>query len=234
MTPRRDSYYPRPESPHQKKWKAVRSALLKISKPIIRAGGPVVRFLISWDKSTIVAVVGAIITGIGGYTVILSQRADLEFIQIQFSPNAVPVANTPLEISFLTQNVGKSTIHVVDGDLHFFVEHDDAKLSEKPTFARAKSVDSSYVAVVPPDKPQRGSYFPRDKTGQQRMFTEPVIAALNSGAWRFIFYGTITYRDDYSFLLGSRVTGFCAIYDATKGKEFRRCGPEYRAYTFTH
>jgi hypothetical protein len=63
--------------------------------------------------------------------------------------------------------------------------------------------------------------------------TEAEIVGLKSGTIQLYIYGLIRYRDEYSWLLGARETGFCYLYDpnASVG-EFKWNTCKEKQYTY--
>ncbi len=114
-----------------------------------------------------------------------------------------------LVVSMAIQNAGKSTARVVENTTNFWLN--DSPLPEKPIYT---SCNCAIPLAIVGGNAIHTIFWPR--SGDSRITLTPdQYARIKGGTLPIYIYGFITYRDAFSFLLGSRTLGFCMVYEPT-------------------
>jgi hypothetical protein len=82
--------------------------------------------------------------------------------------------------------------------------------------------------VDPGGDPEQGIWLPNDlSTNKPSTVDAPTLAKLTAGTTRLYVFGYVAYRDDYSWLAGSKIVNFCFRYLPLAGLPLVSDGPSF-------
>jgi hypothetical protein len=180
------------------------------------------------------ALVTVVFTGILAFSTALqvwafvkSERAFVYIDQISVEAQRISSAH-PLLLLFQIKNSGRAAGFVVDSstDLHLGTD----PLPRIPPYTH--SGDTIKGPVVPSGTMYATSHPRLD--GREFTIPQDWVDAINGGTMRLFVFGYLTYRDEFSFLLGQTVIGYCYVLDPTRDPNvnlFNSCDRDEYIYT---
>jgi len=150
-----------------------------------------------------------------------SERASLAPDAFMFSP--APAPGKPTGFVLKVKNGGRSTAWIIDSSMQAV-----GNLAAEPNY---RVVQGGTIAVIVPDQTSQFTFREHKADGVTPIiWTQPDIDKVQHGNVRIILYGFIKYRDDYSFLFGSRRLGFCFQYESGDTPDFASCADRRYVY----
>jgi hypothetical protein len=133
------------------------------------------------------------------------------------------IAEGPITILMTIRNAGKQTGFIEDANATAWTTK---TLPEVPPYAKGGLITlhgpwTSGVAYSATLKPARDKIPVVLNAGDVKLLAD--------GDARLFVFGYLTYRDRYSFLLGTTTLGFCGVYNLS-GNQFENSGSSSYAY----
>jgi hypothetical protein len=134
-------------------------------------------------------------------------------------------ADRPIGLFFSIQNSGKSLATITNFNVTLRIID---KLPEAPKYI---TLLGFALGPIPPAGIGKATY--RIPTTTYNLTAES-MKEIDSGKWRFYIYGFVEYEDEFSWLFGKKIIGYCSFYtpEDTAGGPFNTCLE--RKYTYAH
>jgi hypothetical protein len=174
------------------------------------------------DAITLFTLVLMIFTGIQVWAFVASERA---FVGLTGIGSTTLVPLIPVVLNIRIRNAGRGVAFVIDSNTTLWLR--DAPLPTTPEYNR-QNANSRLNGSLPAGSDYNAKFWPFSDGGVPFTFTQQQIEAINTGRMLLYVYGYVTYRDEFSYIFGSRTSGYCVVFDPhadnAGGGQFNNCG----------